>query len=149
MRSSWILLTTVLLGAAVIDARYQSSDEQAVRRTVQFYLDGLKANDIPTTQKAFHPGARLYWVQHDTLASYNQTEWFKADYPATTPVPSPDANVPMRIALVDIAGDAAVARVEEDYPNALYIDYLSLLRIHGEWLVVNKIYMSHSKRSRS
>ena len=55
----------------------------------------------------------------------------------------------MRIALVDIAGDAAVARVEEDYPNALYIDYLSLLRIHGEWLVVNKIYMSHSKRSRS
>ena len=78
MRSSWILLTTVLLGAAVIDARYQSSDEQAVRRTVQFYLDGLKANDIPTTQKAFHPGARLYWVQHDTLASYNQTEWFRA-----------------------------------------------------------------------
>jgi hypothetical protein len=147
MRASWMLLAP-LVTVTPLAVQGQTPDEVAVRRTVQFYLDGLKANDIPTTRKAFHPSARLYWVQHDTLASYDQAEWFKADYPTTTPVPSPDANVPMRIALVDIAGDAAIARVEEDYPSALYIDYLSLLRIHGEWRVVNKIYTSRSKRSR-
>ena len=127
----------VVLGAA---RHPQSSEEAAVRRTVQYYLDGLRANDIATTRKAFHPSARLYWVQHDTLASYDQTQWFAHDYPATTPVPSPDAGVPMRIVLVDVAHDAAVARVEEDYPGARYIDYLSLLKLGGEWKVVSKTY---------
>ena len=133
-------LLALILIASPSASQAQGPDDAAVRRTVQFYLDGLKANDIPTTKKAFHPAARLYWVQHDTLASYDQTQWFKADYPATTPVPSPDANVPMRIVLVDITGDAAVAKVEEDYPGARYTDYLSLLKIHGEWQVMGKIY---------
>ena len=141
------LLALALVAAPSI-AQRQAPDEVAVRRTVQLYLDGLKANDIPTTKKAFHPSARLYWVQHDTLASYDQAAWFKADYPATTPVPSPDANVPMRIALVDITGDAAVAEVEEDYPGVRHTDYLSLLKIGGTWQVVGKIYTAerHPRR---
>lgn len=140
---------TPLLALALIAfpsaSQAQGPDDAAVRRTVQFYLDGLKANDVPTTKKAFHPAARLYWVQHDTLASYDQTQWFKADYPATTPVPSPDANVPMRIVLVDITGDAAIAKVEEDYPSVRYTDYLSLLKIRGAWRVVGKIYTAQRR----
>ena len=146
MRSTRLL--ALALVSTAFSSRPQASEDAAVRRTVQFYLDGLKANDIPTTKKAFHPSARLCWVQHDTLASYDQTQWFKTDYPATTPVPSPDANVPMRIDLVDITGDAAVAKVEEDYPGALYTDYLSLLKIQGEWQVVGKVYTAqrHPRR---
>lgn len=141
-------LLALALVSTAIGGTPQASEDAAVRRTVQFYLDGLKANDIPTTRKAFHPSARLYWVSHDTLASYDQTEWFKADYPAITPVPSPDAGVPMRIDLVDITGDAAVAKVEEDYPGARYTDYLSLLKIQGNWQVVGKIYTAqrHPRR---
>lgn len=44
------------------------------------------------------------------------------------------------ISSVDVTGTAAVARVVLDYPNALFTDYLSLLKIEGEWKVVNKIF---------
>ena len=35
--------------------------------------------------------------------------------------------------MVDVTGDAAVAKVVLDYPSARFTDYMSLLKIGGEW----------------
>ena len=36
---------------------------------------------------------------------------------------------------------AAAVKIEEVYPASRYVDYLSLLKISGEWRIVNKIYI--------
>ncbi len=41
---------------------------------------------------------------------------------------------------VDITGDAAVAKVVLDYPDRRFTDYMSLLRLDGEWKIVHKNY---------
>jgi hypothetical protein len=49
------------------------------------------------------------------------------------------------ITMVDVTGDAAVAKVVLDYPNALFTDYMSLLKIDGEWRIVNKTFTVQPK----
>jgi len=46
----------------------------------------------------------------------------------------------LSITSVDITGDAASVKVVEVYDQSKYIDYLSLLKLNGEWKIVNKIY---------
>jgi hypothetical protein len=46
---------------------------------------------------------------------------------------------------VDVTGDAAVAKVVLDYPQARITDYMSLLRVDGEWRIVNKTFHSQPK----
>lgn len=42
--------------------------------------------------------------------------------------------------MVDVTGDAAVARVELEYPGVSITDYFTLLKIDGEWRIMNKIF---------
>jgi len=47
-----------------------------------------------------------------------------------------------RILSVDVTGDAAMGKVELDYPQARLTDDLSLLKVDGEWTIVGKIFSS-------
>ena len=51
------------------------------------------------------------------------------------------------IEMIDITGNAAVAKIKLDYPKTTLTDYFSLLKVEGEWKVVNKIF--HAERSTS
>lgn len=46
---------------------------------------------------------------------------------------------------VDVTGDAAVAKVELDYPNALLTNYFTLLKVDGKWMIMNKIFHTQPK----
>jgi hypothetical protein len=39
-----------------------------------------------------------------------------------------------------VSGNAATAKLQLDYANAIIIDYMSLLKENGQWLIVNKIF---------
>jgi len=45
-----------------------------------------------------------------------------------------------KVVSVDVVGDAAVAKLELKRPNAVLTDYMSLLKVDGRWLIVNKIF---------
>ena len=45
-----------------------------------------------------------------------------------------------KVLSVDVVGDAAVARLALKRPNAHLTDYMSLLKVDGRWLIVNKIF---------
>jgi hypothetical protein len=51
-----------------------------------------------------------------------------------------------RVAEVDVAGDAAIAKLELERPDALITDYMSLLKVDGRWMIVNKIYTRETRR---
>jgi Putative lumazine-binding len=47
--------------------------------------------------------------------------------------------------ILSVADDAAVAVVVLDYPAVKYTDYMSLLKIKGEWKIVNKTYFAERR----
>jgi hypothetical protein len=45
--------------------------------------------------------------------------------------------------------DAATAEVELDYPSVRFVDYLTLLLVDGDWLIVNKAFKAFPKEART
>jgi hypothetical protein len=122
---------------------HQVSEEAIVRQVVQNYFRGLKYNDVESLKKAFWPEARLFFVKKDgQLGQLTQSQWYEGFAASAGKEEKGD----LRIISVDITDNAASVKVEEDYPNSKYIDYLSLLKFNGEWRIVNKIYTSQRKK---
>ena len=44
-----------------------------------------------------------------------------------------------------ISGVAGTAKVYLDYPTETYTDYISLLKVDGEWKIINKTFNGVSK----
>jgi len=119
-------------GAASTDAEYQ-----AVAATVKLYFQGHATGNGDFFRKAFHPDAKLFWVKDGALAQRTSAEFAAG----ANGKPADDEGKRVRkIAMIDIAADAAIAKVELEYPDMSFIDYLSLLKLDGKWVVVNKIF---------
>lgn len=114
----------------------ESPDEAAVRATVQSYFDGMMEGRPELLADAFHQDAMLIGITSRGLTRIPFKEWSAA---MTRAIPNPD-QYHNRVVSVDIAGDAAIAKTDLDWPSVHYVDYLSLLRIDGEWKIVNKIW---------
>jgi hypothetical protein len=46
---------------------------------------------------------------------------------------------------VEITGNAAIVKATVEFPRVVHTDYLSLLRLSGEWKIVHKIYATRRK----
>jgi len=112
-------------------------EEAAVRAAVEHYLRGHATGDGKHHEIVFHPESKLYWIADGALASRSSAEYIAgaAGQPAAN-----EAQRRRRIAMVDVTGDAAVAKVELDYPDAFITDYFTLLKVNGEWKIMNKIF---------
>lgn len=45
-----------------------------------------------------------------------------------------------RISNVEVKGTAAIGRIELDYPNAFFVDYMTLLKDRGRWVIIAKSF---------
>ena len=146
MRIVRLFIAGSLIVGAAAPLRAQSGPpsepDTAVRAVVQRYLHGLKFNDTTNFQSAFWPQALLLFVQRDgTLGQLTQGAWYKMFAGSA----GKEEEGELRIAAVDITEDAASVKVVEVYPKSVYTDYLNLLRIGGQWRIVNKIYTSRRR----
>ena len=144
MFKAFLFVSVVLLGTAgLAQSPASASDQAMVRETVATYLHGLKFNDVASFKKAFLPDARLYFVKKNgSLGQLTQDQWYEG-FKASA---GKEEQGELAIASVDVSGNAASAKVEEDYPNSHYTDYISLLKLNGEWKIVNKVFFASSKR---
>jgi deglycase len=123
-------------------AAAQQPGEAAVRSVIERYMHGLKFNDIRDFQAAFRPDAKLMFVKRDgSMGQLTQEDWYKG----FANVAGKEEEGEFRIVSVDITDNAASVKVMETYPKSEYVTYLSLLRLGGEWRIVNKIYTSHPR----
>ncbi|MBK7594867.1 MAG: nuclear transport factor 2 family protein [Gemmatimonadetes bacterium] len=141
-----LLLFAAVITAPVALAAQQTasapSDQAAVRAVVERYLHGLKFNDVPSLQAAFWPEAKLLFIKRDgTIGQLTQAEWQKG-FVANA---GKEEEGTLRITAVDITDNAASVKVTETYPKSVYVDYLNLLRVRGEWRIVNKIFTSRPR----
>ena len=120
-------------------------DEVAVRATLEHYIQGHATGDGAHMRLAFNPAGRLFWSNADTLATRTVEEYI-AGMPGK---PAPDEATGVRkrrIEMIDVTGNAAVAKISLDYPEVYFVDYMSLLKTNGEWRIINKIFMREMKK---
>lgn len=131
-------LIVSLAFTAACTAHAASDPERAgVEAAVQLYFQGHATGDGGYFRRAFHPDAYLFWVDNGKLAKRSSEEFAAG---ATGKPADDEARRVRRIAMIDIAGNAAIAKVDLAYPTMHFVDYLSLLKIDGRWVIVDKIF---------
>lgn len=142
-----VILSAALLAAAALAvlpfARAQNAEEAAVRAAIEHYFRAHATGLGEHHRKVFHPEAKLFFINEGKF-----TQRTSEEYIAGSPgKPAADeAQRKRTIEMIDITGDAAVAKLVLDYPNAKLTDYMSLLKIDGEWRIVNKVFTREVKK---
>ena len=142
---SFAIIAMLVLTAAVsvlIPAQAQNAEDAAVRQAIEHYFRGHATGQGEHFRKVFHPDAKLFAVREGKYWQLTSEE-----YIARAPgKPAADEEQRKRsIQSVDISGNAAIAKIVLDYPQVRFTDYMSLLKIDGEWRIVNKTFYAEPK----
>lgn len=129
-------LSALLLLAAQLWA-LPDGERQGVEEALQHYLQGGSAGDAERVAKAFHPQAELKFVRDGAYFELPLKDYLAR---VTRPVEREG-----RIVSIDISGNAAHAKIELESDRYKIVDYMNLLKIEGQWKIVNKIFYSEPK----
>ena len=130
----------LLLFVACAPASAQDSEEAAVREAIQHYFRGHATGQGEHFRKVFHPDAKLFFIRDGMLTQWTSEEYISR---ASGKPAADEARRKRVIDSVDIAGNAAFVKLTLDYPSVVFTDYMSMLKVDGEWKIVNKTF--HAK----
>jgi hypothetical protein len=112
-------------------------DYNAVIDTASRYVDGLREGSVATIKQAFHEEAVMYGFTNGQLLGgpiSNLYDFVESNGKA--------ADITTQLDVLAITPTTAVVRVdmEKDAIGADYNDYLTLIKIDGDWKVIAKVY---------
>ena len=113
-----------------------SGDRSAIETTIGHYFKAGDTSSSSELREAFHPAAMMFFVKDGALTGVSQPEWWARSDANKSPVAASSRQIPV----VDVAGDAAFAKVVSVYPTHRFEDYMSLMKIDGRWWIVGKIF---------
>ena len=135
-RALIVALTALTLSAGPIVAQSApAEDEAGVRAALQHYLNGHATGNPEEFRQAFHPDARMTFVRDGKVVITPISEYIAR---ASGKPAADEAQRKRRIASIEVTGTAAVGRIELDYPSAFLVDYMTLLKDNGRWVIIAK-----------
>lgn len=140
-------LTALALSLALASLPFTQTspaDEEAgVRASLQHYLNGHATGDPEEFRKAFHPDARMTFVRDGKIMITPISDYIAR---ASGKPAADEPQRSRRITSVEITGNAAVGRIELDYPTVFFVDYMSLLKENGRWVIIGKSFHAEPKK---
>ncbi|MEP1093807.1 MAG: nuclear transport factor 2 family protein [Cyclobacteriaceae bacterium] len=113
---------------------------QEVVKALQPYIEGARTGDGKLSRSAFFDHAHIVGSVDGQFSSSTADEFGKdvTDLGAAS-------SIQYQIALIDISGPAAAAKVEFfDWKGFRFTDYFVLYKHKGKWKISGKTYDSHS-----
>lgn len=140
MRVLVFLLAAIVGGFTFVETReLRASEAEAVaaRVPLESYINAHATGNPEYIRKAFFPDAKILAFRDGKLLNLSVEEFASrfSGKPAAD-----EAQRKRRVDSLDITGNAGVARIVLDYPDATLTDYMSLLKVNGEWKIVNKVF---------
>lgn len=135
----FVLAFLFVLAAAplVLGSSAADPEEEAIRAAIAHYFEGHATGQGAAFTRVFHPESQLFWMRDGQLNQRTSAEYIAG---ASGQPAEDEAERHRRIVSIDRTGDAAVVKLELDYPGALITDYMSMLKVDGRWQIVNKIF---------
>ena len=116
------------------------SEYDLIAKTVQHYIDGGRSGKGDDMKPAFHEDATIFgYAGVDLFAGPigQLFAWIDANGPAK--------ELQTRIASIDLVDTVATVRLELDnWTGARYTDLFALLKVDGEWKIMNKVFHLHA-----
>jgi hypothetical protein len=116
------------------------NEYDAITSIVQIYINGAKSGKGEDMKPAFHKDATIFgYVGADLFAGpiNNLFAWNDQNGPAT--------GLQARIASIDLIDSVATVRLElENWTGHRFTDLFTLLKVDGEWKIMNKVFHLHT-----
>jgi hypothetical protein len=116
------------------------SEYDEIAKVVERYVDGAKSGHGEDMRPAFHKDATVFgYLGTDFVAGPIQVlfDWNDQNGAA--------GELQARIAAIDLVDTAATVRVElEDWTGYRFTDLFTLLKVDGQWKIMNKVFHLHS-----
>jgi hypothetical protein len=116
------------------------NEYDAITSIVQIYINGAKSGKGEDMKPAFHKDATVFgYVGADLFAGpiNNLFAWNDQNGPAT--------GLQARIASIDLIDTVATVRLElENWTGHRFTDLFTLLKVDGEWKIMNKVFHLHT-----
>lgn len=107
---------------------------------MDYYAEGNKQGESQIIRKAFNEQATMYSVDASGQMVGGPVE--KSLYPAVDSM-KPSENPQVVIAYINITENVAQARVDSDDVDGMgFTDYFNLVKVNGQWQIINKIFYS-------
>ena len=117
------------------------SEYDAIAKVIQFYIDGARSGISDDMKLAFHKDATIFGHDGPDLFAgpiKKLFDWEDENGPA------PDLQA--QITSIDLVETIATVRLELDnWTGIRFSDLFTLLKIDGEWKIMNKVFHQHDE----
>ena len=127
-----------------LSAMAQSSEREAVDRTMQKMMRGFEAGDPNLVFEVLRQDGVVlgYSPARGAMVTQTTEEWAKG-FPGK---PADDeAQRHRSYEILDVTENAAAVKVMLDYPGWDGLDYLALSKIDGQWMIISKSWSGKAK----
>ena len=129
-----VFLTVILFSGGASAVGFGGSESDLIEATLNDYLYGVRDGDVSRLRRAFHADAEIEGIREGRFTSWSVQQYVRGF------TAGEQRHFTPRILAVDYVGNAAVGKVEQDYGDWKFVDYMQLLKVDGHWKIVNKIY---------
>jgi Putative lumazine-binding len=138
------ILLALLLMTTSPHAQTDSAEQIAAKIPLQNYIKAHETGNPEFIRRAFTADAKIVGHMAGQLITWG-TEEYAARFSGK---PAEDESARIRsIEIISITGDAAIGKVTLNYPTVQFTDYMSILKIAGEWKIVSKSFNAQAKKS--
>ncbi len=118
----------------------ETNEHKAIAKTIEHYTDGARSGKGDDMKPAFHEDATVFGYIGADLFAYPIQKLF-----AWNDENGPATELQARIAAIDLVGTVATVRLELDnWTGDRFTDLFTLLKIDGEWKIMNKVFHHHA-----
>ena len=116
-----------------------AEEDAAIREAVNAYFRSLTHYDKTAVERAFHKDAFISSSRGGRLSKSPFEQW--KNFTSQSAPAHPDSMY-NKIVSIDRTGNRAMVKVDLDWPDVRYVDYLALIKFGNEWRISNKVWFS-------
>ena len=149
MKRIIVFIGIALLSINTLFAQAIEKEEDAIKKVIQTaYVDGLQnKGNVEDIKNGFHPGFNLLGINHNMLTKFPIYSWIQSFEERKAKDPNPPSKeqiITCNYLLIDVTGNAAMAKIELNRnKELLFTDYLQLYKFEEGWKIVSKVYYRH------
>ena len=140
-------LLLFILALCSLAASAQETEKAAVRVPLENYIKAHATGDPEYARKAFHTEGNMIWIRDGKYSMKSFDSFIKRAFTGKPAADEEQRKNGRKIEAIDVNGTAAVAKIILDYPTVKFVDYMTLLKINGEWKIVNKSFYAEPKKT--
>lgn len=142
----YLILVLAFISIFTVNSFSQTDEKAAVLVPLENYIKAHATGDPEFARKAFYTEGSMTYVRDGKYVSESFDSFIKRAFTGKPAADEEKRKAGRRIESIDINGNAAAARIVLDYPAVKFVDYMTLLKINGEWKIVNKSFYAEPKK---